>query len=401
MFATPAFNLPVTLRRVGWITMACASLFLSACGGGDRASEYEPASIVSFGDESSAFVSGSGDFAAIKGLTYSVNVLSNLTDTVTYCTDVTPDTLCATGTTQTGVTNFVASTTTSAYFTSVNQGDIFNTVTKIELGTGNYASTSGDLKRTTNQFYNCAASTIWTQYLARSFGKGYEDACQLDQPGAVTYATVNAKVADLAAQIAEAKSDGRLKAGVLVTLWLGQNDLIEIFDNDALSLSQKEAEAQARAATLIGGVKDILATGAKVVLVNAPNLAYSPYALDVKSESCAGVSDRPCNPDMDKLVVAFNKQLITSLGSEYALNGRQLGYVDAAQLTNAYARSTSYQNKRLCEGSGALDPLACHTQNLVEDGNTSAYLWADDQRLAWTLHRVIGETAFNRATEQF
>ena len=67
MFATPAFNLPVTLRRVGWITMACASLVLSACGGGDRASEYEPASIVSFGDESSAFVSGSGDFAAIKG----------------------------------------------------------------------------------------------------------------------------------------------------------------------------------------------------------------------------------------------------------------------------------------------------------------------------------------------
>lgn len=403
MFANLAFNLPVTLRRAGGVALACA--LLSACGGGDRASEYVPASVVSFGDESSAFAAATvsaGDGGEVTGLTYTVNVLTDLVDTVTHCTDLTPGSLCAAGSTQTGVSNFEPDSTEQAYFGAVNVDGVINTVTQIDLGKGDYASlTSQDLKRTTNQFYNCVSTTIWTQYVARSFGKGYEDECALDRAGAVSHAAAGAKVADLADQVATAKSAGQLKSGVLVTVWMGQNDLAEIFNNNALTLTQKQDEARARAITLISGVKRILSTGAKVLLVNAPNLAYSPHALAVKSETCAGEVERPCNPDMDKLVVAFNKQLITSLGTEYALNGRQLGYVDAAQLTNAYARNRSYQNKRLCKGTGALDPLTCHTQNLVTDGNTASYLWADDLRLAWTLHRIIGQTAVTRAAEQF
>lgn len=403
MFANLAFNLPVTLRRTGGVALACA--LLSACGGGDRASEYEPTSVISFGDESSAFAAATvsaGEGGEITGLTYTVNVLADLADTVTYCTDLTPASLCAAGTTQTGVSNFDVDSTEQAYFSAVNTGGVINTVTQIELGKGDYASvTNQDLKRTFNQFYSCVSTTIWTQYVARSFGKGYEDECALDRAGAVSHAAAGAKVADLVDQVATAKSAGQLKSGVLVTVWMGQNDLAEIFDNNALNLAQKQDEARARAINLIAGVKRILSTGAKVLLVNAPNLAYSPHALAVKSESCAGVADRPCNPDMDKLVVAFNKQLISSLGAEYALNGRELGYVDAAQLTNLYARNDSYQNKRLCKGTGPLDPLTCHTQNLVTDANTGSYLWADDLRLSWTLHRIIGQTAVTRAAEQF
>lgn len=399
MFATPSSFLPVTLRRVGLVTLACSALVLSACGGGDRASEYQPASIVSFGDESSAFanatVSG-GDGGTVTGLTYAVNSLVN--GTTTFCADQTPGTLCATP--QTGVTSFTAAgTPTYGYFNSVNTGDVFNVVTRIDLGTGDYGSGSVSLKRTTDQFYNCTTSTIWTQVVARAFGKGYQAHCSLDRAGAVSHAVAGAKVADLAAQIAAANLAGELKSGVLVTVWLGQNDLVEIFDD--AGITNKAAVAAQRAATLIDGIKQILATGAKVVLVNAPNLAYSPYALAKNAVSCADVSNRPCNPEMDALVVAFNKQLITSLGTEYALNGRQLGYVDAAQITNTYARSTSYENKRLCAGTGALEPLACHSQNLVTGGNPSTYLWADDLRVSWTLHGIIGTTALTRATEQF
>ena len=418
MFVTPSSFLPVSLRRVGGVALACSALLLSACGGGDRASEYQPASIVSFGDENSAFASvtlpsrnNDGTVIAdvvgtVKGLTYAVNSVVNLS--TTFCTDQTINTLCVTP--QTDVTSFTATgTSTYGYFASVNTGDVFNVVTRIDLGTGSYASTSGALKRTTDQFYNCSASTIWTQYVARAFGKGYEADCQLDRAGAVSHAVAGAKVAELSAQIAQAKSAGQLKSGALVTVWLGQNDLVEIFDS-AASLADKEAAAKARAATLIDSVKQILATGAKVVLVNAPNLAYSPYALAKNAVSCADVSDRPCNPEMDALVVAFNKQLITSLGAEYALNGRQLGYVDAAQLTNAYARSTSYENKRQCDATkmvrpdGVLDSSSlayCNVGTLVNDGNVGNYLWADDLRVSSTLHSLIASTALTRATEQF
>lgn len=398
MFASPASLLPVTLRRVGVVSLACATLALTACGGGDRAADYKPASIVSFGDESSAFakatVSG-GDGGDVTGLTYSVNVVVD--GSTTFCTDQTANTLCTTPVSD--VTSFTLGSGAPfyGYFTAVN-GSGFNVVTRIDLGTGDDPTvTGGALKRTIDQFYNCRATTIWTQYLARAFGKGYAADCQLDQPGAVSYAAAGAKVGDLVTQIAAAKSAGRLQSGALVTVWLGQNDIVEIFED--ASVTNKAAAVATRAATLIDGVKQILATGAKVVLVNAPNLAYSPYALAKKSQTCAGVSGRPCNPDMDALVVAFNKQLITSLGSDYALNGRQLGYVDAAQLTNTYARSTSYENKALCADS--LQPLSCHTQNLVTGGNTSTYLWADELRVSWTLHNLIGQTALTRATGQF
>ncbi|MCC6217896.1 MAG: hypothetical protein IT505_00155, partial [Aquabacterium sp.] len=300
---------------------------------------------------------------------------------------------------------------TYGYFTSVNTDHVFNVVTRIDLGTGDYATLTGDdLKRTTDQFYNCSAITLWTQVVARAFGKGYELDCPVALAGAVSHAGADAKVAQLATQIAAAKSAGQLKSGVLATVWLGQNDLVEIFDNSALTLTQKKAEAEARAATLIEGVKQILATGAKVVLVNAPNLAYSPYALARNAVSCADVSSRPCNPEMDALVVAFNKQLISSLGTEYALNGRQLGYVDAAQLTNTYARSTSYENKRQCDAGkmvrpdGVLDSSSlayCNVGTLANGGNVGNYLWADDVRVSWTLHSVIASTAVTRAAEQF
>ena len=415
MFATSASFLPVSLRRVGLVSLTCSALVLSACGGGDRARDYKPESIVSFGDESSAFASvavpaGSvGDGGTLQGLTYAVNSVVNLS--TTFCTgDTSTTTLCG-GTPQAGVISFTATgSPTYGYFTSVNTGDVFNVVTRIDLGTGDYGSGSTSLKRTTDQFYNCSASTIWTQYVARGFGKGYEASCRLDRAGAVSHAVAGAKVAGLAGQVAAAQSAGQLKSGTLVTLWLGQNDLLEIFDNSALTLAQKEAEAKARAATLIEGVKQILATGAKVVLVNAPNLAYAPHALKRSAVSCAGVSARPCNPEMEALVVAFNQQLITSLGTKYALNGRQLGYVDAAQITNSYARNTGYENKRQCDatkmvppGGGApLDSLVyCNGGTLVNGGNVANYLWADDVRVSSTLHSAIASTALTRAAEQF
>jgi len=400
MFVTPSSFLPVSLRRVGGVALACSALVLSACGGGDRAAEYQPASIVSFGDENSAFASYQGNLksanlstsATLLGLTYTVNR-----------TETSPSLTC----TNDGSAAFCASAESVPTFTATSTQYVIadtnypNTVTRLEVG--------GAYKRTTATTYFCNVSTIWTQVVARAFGKGYEADCQLDRAGAVSHAVAGAKVAELSAQIAQAKSAGQLKSGALVTVWLGQNDLVEIFDSTA-SLADKEAAAKARAATLIDGVKQILATGAKVVLVNAPNLAYSPYALARNAVSCADVSSRPCNPEMDALVVAFNKQLISSLGTEYALNGRQLGYVDAAQLTNTYARSTSYENKRQCDAGkmvrpdGVLDSSSlayCNVGTLENDGNVGNYLWADDVRVSWTLHSVIASTAVTRAAEQF
>lgn len=428
MFASLCSSLPVTLRRAGWIALAASTLGLTACGGGgDRAEEYKPDRIVAFGDESSAFGSvewpvsdddGSlvdGSTGQVKGLTYAVNVLRDLLDTPTNCAYNDADALCLQEDIITDViTNPGASFTTKfAYFASINpdagvgQGGLFNIVTKIQLGTGDYPGvTSGAIKSTLNQFYDCATATIWTQYVARAFGKGFEDECQADLPGAVSYASAGAKVADLATQITAARDAGQLKSGTLVTLWLGQNDIVEIFDS---GLPDKVTEVESRAKALIADVKRIMDTGAKVILVNAPNLAYSPFALERKTTGCNDTS-KDCNGDMEALVSAFNKQLLASLGEKYTSRGRQLGFVDAERLSNLYARDASYENKRQCDsvkmlkpdgtdGSGSL--LYCTTETLDDDEKVASYLWADDLRLARTLHSVIGQTAITRAAEQF
>src|SRR5690606_26718365 len=97
-----------------------------------------------------------------------------------------------------------------------------------------------------------------------------------------------------------------------------------------------------------------------------PNLAYAPFALAKESgvQRCSDVSQRPCNKNMEALVVAFNNQLISSLGEDYANDGRNLGHIDAAKLSSLYSSSTSYKNEAACEFDVVAQPEKCNTQNL-------------------------------------
>ena len=417
MFPVAASRLPVNRRRLGWIALACSAaglaMGLSACGGGSRNSFFAPGSIVSFGDENSAFDTYTGSLkkadgtpnaanssAMIKGLTYTVQ------DAVVGASLVCPDT--TTGQPSTPARECTASTSNGGAMTSPTlsgRGGYYGlsvfTSTKLEVESGASAN-----QRTTTTTYNCGTPRIWVHVLARAYGRGFNSQCVVDPfNGAVSYAAFGAQTDDVIAQIAAHR--GELNSSTLVTIMVGQNDILAQYAIVRASGNPSTAEAaaitelQARADRMAAAVKDVIGTGAKVVLSLTPSLNNSPK----------GVSGLEDGALLSRMVVAYNDRLyVRGLGN---VSGRDLVGVNPDSFTNTTTRSTSYvHSTALCDTSALTKPdgattsglpsdvLFCTTANIVPGGSLSTYMWADATHFAPLGHSLIGSLAFNRARQQ-
>lgn len=409
MFASPASFLPVTLRRVGGVSLACATLALTACGGGNRAADYTPASIVSFGDENSAFAApfsgnlkvaaNSPTSATLLGLTYTVNQTGSSTAGICAIDSPLSATFCSTSS---GAT-FSPDVGSTQYV--IADSNYPNTVTKLEV------DSAQALKRTTTTTYFCNVPTIWVQTVAQAFGKGYRSACTLSaNAGATSFAAPGAKVADVITQINANKAS--LNSGVLVTLMAGQNDILAEYQSlgnapTQAALEAAQARLRAQADLLANAVQGIFGTGAKVILALTPDLGESPLAY---ANTAAGKTV------LSALTKSFNDYLyITRLGSS---SGRQLVGVNATELTAN--RTTGYvYATALCDPASSFAVLpdgqpaatdasnynlerlkACNSGSLVSGGSLSSYLWADEVRFAPAGHAWIGSIAVKRAVQQ-
>ena len=398
MFPVAASRLPVNRRRLGWIALACSAaglaMGLSACGGGSRQNFFSPSRIVSFGDENSAFsdftspsllnANGSGN-AVVKGLVYTVQVATVGASVV--CDVRTPVAECGTAN---GTFGTLAST---AYYSFVPA--VPYTSTKLELdGAGK--------QRTTSTVYDCSTPRIWVHVLARNYGRGFTSQCAIDtRGGAVSYAAFGAKTDDVINQINTRR--GELGNGVLVTIMVGQNDILEQFNAIRASTTSEPAaiaELQARADRMANAVKDAIGTGAKVVLALTPSLNNSPKA-------AASVVDADL---LSKLVVAYNDRLyLRGLGN---VSGRDLVGVNPDVFTNTSTRNRSYTYVTpLCNTGSLTKPDGLTTSGLDEDvrfcntagplnGSIGTFMWADSVRFGPLGHSLIGSLAFNRARNQ-
>lgn len=408
MFPVAASRLPVNRRRLGWVALACSAaglaMGLSACGGGSRNSFFAPGSIVSFGDENSAFdtyagslkkadgTTGSG--AMIKGLTYTVHDASVGASVV--CADPrvgTPSALAVECTAANANGATLTSPTLDGYY-----GFSFFTSAKLEVESPN--------QLTTTTAYNCGTPRIWVHVLARNYGRGYNSQCAIDPySGAVSYAAFGAQTDDVIAQIAAHR--GELGSSTLVTIMVGQNDILAQYaivrasGNPSTAEAAAIAELQARADRMAAAVKDVIGTGAKVVLSLTPSLNNAPK----------GISSAEDGALLSRLVVAYNDRLyVRGLGN---VSGRDLVGVNPDSFTNTSTRSTSYEhNLPLCDTSALTKPdgsttsslpsdvLFCTTANMVSGGNIGTYIWADATHYAPLGHALIGSLAYNRARQQ-
>ncbi len=384
------------VRRLGVVALACASVVLASCGGGDRKSYFTPDRIVSFGDENSAIASDTssnlldssfpGVATDLSGLTYTAKAV--VTSASVVCAyDNSQARACSS---DNGVT-FTSAGTTYRVPTGLNW------VIKFEVDAG------PTNQRTTVVDYACDATSTWVQIVARAYGKGYTSQCAQDtRGGAVSYAALGAKTADVIAQINAHR--GELNSNTVVTIMVGQNDILEQYQAIQGSTQTEAgaiAELQARAASMASAVRDVIGTGAKVVLALTPDLGQTPLAVGAGTTTL-----------MTNLVRAYNDRLyITGLGN---VSGRSLAGINPESLTKPGTRSNAYQYATpLCDAAAVLRPdggapadddeklLFCTSQYYTSGAASNTAIWADAKRPAPLLHNLIGVTVFNRAYEQF
>ena len=254
----------------------------------------------------------------------------------------------------------------------------------------------------------CLALPTFVQLVASHYGFVFEQ-CNPNtvSPQAFIRALRLARVDDpstgLAQQIA---NQGGLNSRDMVSVMIGSNDIIEVYERTQAGLSNNDAisEIRRRGGHVADQVNAILGTGARALIFTVPNLASSPY----------GVKANSINPGasalLGSLTFEFNAFLRTRINAA-AFDGRNYGLVLADDIVAAMVKQpTSYlsapavTSAAACvipDGANADDVasalLSCDVSNLVSGAAFNSHLWASDRHLGPNAHARIGAQAVARA----
>ena len=380
------------VRRLGAVALAAAvTVGLSACGGGNQVNKFTPGKIVSFGDElsyigSQSVPSGSGT-SLLMGQKFGVNYVAKSIAYYNGSSQVTDSTLIAdlANDTYTSPTYALDDTLTSQLFS----------VTESSQDNAGYTRLKATL-------WSCASSArLWNQVLAASYGLGFKSQCPTDASGANTYAAVGAKVADVLAQFAAHRSE--LGSTTLVTVWVGQNDVLEqlaLYKTTPSNLEAYKAELKARGERLGQAINGLLSTGAKVLLVTVPDLSKAPGAAGYTTVA-------------NELTQAFNSGLIGLNG--VVNDGTKIGLVKAYDLIKDIVENPANYGsinvtRAMCDTTALKTPTGNASSSLLDcvydasgiGGTTVSgatlenHLWAGDYILAPLGQAKIGALAYTR-----
>ncbi|HEY8707486.1 MAG TPA: esterase [Burkholderiaceae bacterium] len=241
---------------------------------------------------------------------------------------------------------------------------------------------------------DCASNPLWIQTVAARYGLVFQE-CPgtVPAPASHIYAASGAMVADLSAQIDQQLNNGGFKAGDLVTLLVGANDVLAQFAQyPGVGEAQLSANLDAAGRALAVQVNRLAALGAKVLISTIPDMGLTPFAGDRSAGSTNS------NPGLlSRLSESFNIAMLAHITND----GHVIGLVQLDQYLQASDNATrlgvgTFANTTLAACTVALPQ--CTTATLVAAATTSAYLWADDRRLGAGGQASLGSLAVSVAT---
>jgi predicted small secreted protein len=263
--------------------------------------------------------------------------------------------------------------------------------------------------RNTTSVGRCQALPTFVQAVASHYGFVFSQCNPLGiAPKAFIQALRLARVDDpttgLSQQVA---NQGDLNARDMVTVMIGNYDIIELYERSQAGMSNADAlaEAQRRGGHLADKVNAILKTGARALVFTIPDLSHSPYAVN------AAKTNPGATAQLANLTYEFNAYLRTNIDAT-AYDGRNYGLVLADDIVAAMAKTPStYLNapsattvaacNNLPDGGSADDiasaVLTCDTTTLVDGAASNTHLWASDRHLGPNAHSRIGSQAVARA----
>lgn len=245
---------------------------------------------------------------------------------------------------------------------------------------------------------NCAANPLWIQQLASSYGLVFPQ-CNpnaVPNPASRIYATNSATVTDLVAQVDQHLAGDSFSAKDLVTLFVGQHDVLELYGQyPTTPAEQLLASARAAGETLAGQVSRIADAGGKVLVSTAPEMALTPFA--AAEDVAAG--DKTRTALLAALVGKFNEGLRVGIAKE---NGSKVAIMLTNELMQTmYKFPTSFGGMsnvtvQACDATRAATVLDCTTDTLVTGATATSHLWADGTHIGANAHAYIGSLAASR-----
>ncbi len=248
----------------------------------------------------------------------------------------------------------------------------------------------------------CGVNPIWVQNVASLYGLVYPQcnpaATAVVAPVSRIRAGFGARAADLGAQIDAQQAESALGAGDLVTVLIGDNDVIAEYQQyPAQSEAQLTANVEAEGAEVGRQVNRLADTGAKVILASIIDVGGTPFA----------TAERNAHADTDRaaLLSRLSQRFNASLRATIVNDGRKIGLVLLDELVSAIVKFPGLQGftnvtDPVCDlTKSALTPpsiLDCTAQTFVTDGS-AAYLWADDRHLSASAQNLFGSIAISRA----
>lgn len=248
---------------------------------------------------------------------------------------------------------------------------------------------------TDNLTFDCRSNPIWNQSVANSFGMVFPQ-CNPDGiaiPQGLMYASAGQKVADVASKIDLHLSTDRFGPKDLVTIWVGMNDILELYNQfPAQGRDDLIAQAKSRGAQLAAQVNRVANANGRVLIATIYDLGATPF----------GLNERDTHPDIDRvtllgdLTTAFNTAMRLALIDDGRLIGLVLADETVQQIVKfptafGYAEVT----KAACKTEIAVQ--SCSTSTLLPDATATTWLWADSKLLSPSGQSRVGTGAITRA----
>lgn len=239
---------------------------------------------------------------------------------------------------------------------------------------------------------DCTARPIWTQSMATQFGLVLA-ACNPDNKPVTTavYAQPGAKVADVRTQIDQHLASGTVGPKDLITVYVGQNDVLEQYARFPASTEQQiRDELTARGRALADQVNRLANANGRILVLTVNNLGESPF----------GQAQKTANTDTDRaaLLTRLSETFNTAMRLRLLNDGRLIGLVLSDEaVSQAYRFPSAFGVTNVTTPACNVALPGCTVNTLVTDANAGAWLFADATRLAPVGHGRISNAAITRA----
>ena len=246
-----------------------------------------------------------------------------------------------------------------------------------------------------NGALNCAAFPVWTQSLAANFGMVFPG-CPgtVAQPQGRMYATVNARVADVAAQINSHLGGDTFSRTDLVTVFAGLHDILDMYAQfPGRSRADLIQDAAAAGGALAAQINRIARADGRILYVTLPDLGRTPFALAERIANPGGIDRAALLTDLAK---SFNDNLKALVIND----GRFIGLVSEDDLSVAVTNNPVGSGYANVTDAACLDTVAledCTSATLVTNATATSFYWADKTHLSAGAQANLSQAALVRA----